>query len=383
MLFKIGLVNKSSVQTIKDTTTFYTSDTELWLGFELLETELIFDSAEILLLNKDDRSFIVKSVKQEQGKYWYELESDIIAHHGEWLGQLLFNKDEEAFTSKKFGFRIENDLSNDRPPQLTEVNNWKNLRNIADGLIDDLRVELESLVKKELEIENAETTRQNAEQQRVEAEILRVERDSERETEIVSIKKDVERFGNVKLSNLIDYNSVVSTDFDLNIIGTEITAKVKNLSSIGNINFPTPVKIAPPNKYYARLDVGVLYKTYSSIVFGGYISTAVTNNLVAGQEVPISAISQPTSQSSVSMVRFTHQTNTGGYKVGDEIRLENAVVIDLTQSFGAGNEPTKEVMDWIIKENGYFDELTLRRDDIQQYEINQLRKAVIALGGTI
>ena len=65
------------------------------------------------------------------------------------------------------------------------------------------------------------------------------------------------------------------------------------------------------------------------------------------------------------------------------IYLDYFLMVDLTSIFGEGNEPTKEVMDWIIKENGYFDELTLRRDDIQQYEINQLRKAVISLGGTI
>ncbi|SPT61700.1 Uncharacterised protein [Aerococcus viridans] len=504
--YEISVIDKTYSKIISDETKFYTSDTALELVFKLKETEYNFESAEIVLLNIDDRSLVTRPVTKIKDSFTYELDDDIIAHFGDWRGQLRFEQAGEIYVSSPVKFRIENDLSNERPPQLSDVQSWVSLKRYADGLVDELKQAVEEAVanveamddtfkanelerdkaererqarfedaeserekgesvrvetfqtneanrqdkfetteqsrqttfetneserdetfntnedirqQQELEREKAEATRQTvfdgneanrtetfntneatrqenetarqqAEQERqsaelirVEAEMLRVERDANRETEISDIKKDVERFNTVKLNNLIDYSNVSSSDYDLNINGVEIIAKVKNLSSIGTINFSTPVKIAPPNKYYARLDIEVLYKNYSAIVFGGYIATAVTNNLVAGKEAAISAVSQPTSPLSVAVVRFTHQTNTGGYKVGDEIRLKNMMVVDLTKSFGAGNEPSKEVMDWIIKNNGYFDELTIRRDDIQQYEINQIRKAVIALGGNL
>ena len=464
--YEISIIDKTYSKIISDETKFYTSDTALELGFELKETDYIFESAEIVLLNIDDRSLVTRPVSKVNNDFVYDIDDDIVTHYGEWRGQVRFEQAGETYVSSPVKFRIENDLSNDRPPQLSDVQSWVSLKRYADELTEELKQAVLSVEgiedtfntnetvrqntfetaeqsrqttfeaneserdetfstnettrqTQELEREEAEgirqtifddneanrtktfnaneatrqvnetarqqaeSKRQSAEQGRVEAESLRVARDANRENEISQIKNDVERFNTVKFNNLIDYSNIVSTDYDLTINGTEITAKVKNLSTYGHINFITPVKIAPPNKYYVQLNVEVLYKTYSSIVFGGYISEPVTNSLIVGQEVFISSISQPTSPLSVAIIRFTHQTNTGGYVIGDEINLKNVIIIDLTKSFGAGNEPTKEVMDWIISENGYFDELTIRRDDIQQYEINQLRKAVIALGGTI
>ncbi|MGH2078781.1 hypothetical protein [Aerococcus urinaeequi] len=133
------------------------------LNFQLKEVEYDFDSAEIILLNVDDRSLVTRPVVKSAEGFTYELEDDIVAHYGEWKGQLKFDEGGEIYVSSPVGFRIENDLTNDRPPQLTEVNNWKNLRTIADGLIVDIRSELASVAERLSEIEGAETTRQQAE----------------------------------------------------------------------------------------------------------------------------------------------------------------------------------------------------------------------------
>ena len=87
-----------------------------------------------------------------------------------------------------------------------------------------------------------------------------------------------------------------------------------------------------------------------------------------------------TGDSNFALVRLE---NINGKPQATNITYRKVYTINLTKAFGAGNEPTKEVMDWIVTENGYFESLTLSRDDIQQYEINQIRKAVLALGGTI
>ena len=135
------MINKTYSKTYSDQTKFYTSDTALELNFQLKEVEYDFDSAEIILLNVDDRSLVTRPVVKNAEGFTYELEDDIVEHYGEWKGQLKFNEGGEIYVSSPVSFRIENDLNNDRPPQLTEVTSWKELRKFADKLIADLQIE--------------------------------------------------------------------------------------------------------------------------------------------------------------------------------------------------------------------------------------------------
>ena len=479
--YEISVIDKTYSKTISDETKFYASDTALELGFKLKETEYDFESAEIVLLNIDDRSLVTRPVDKVLDSFAYELEDDIIAHYGEWRGQLRFEQAGEIYVSSPVKFRIENDLSNERPPQLSDVQSWVSLKRYADKLTAELKQAVLSVegvedtfneneterqnqfetaeqsrqttfesneserietfnnnedirqaqeleregaegkrqtvfddnedsrtetfntneatrqenevtrqqaeIQRQSTFETNETTRQtafeNAEQERQSAELIRVENENQRVLTYDNLQDTIDMIGKVQFVNLIDYSNIISNDYDLTINGSEITAKVKNLSLVGNINFTTSEKIAPPNKYYTILQVEVLHKSYSTLVVGGFLTTNITNDLTVGENVTISSISQPVSESSVNQFRFTHRTSTDGYIVGDEIKIKNVIVLNLTSSFGVGNEPTKEVMDWIVTENGYFESLTLSRDDIQQYEINQIRKAVLALGGTI
>ena len=182
--YEVSVINKTLSKTYSDQTKFYTSDTALELNFQLKEVEYDFDSAEIILLNVDDRSLATRPVTKSAEGFTYELEDDIVARYGEWKGQLKFNEGGEIYVSSPVVFRIENDLNNDRPPQLTEVNNWKNLRAIADGLISDIRSELELVAGKMSEIESAESERQSAESERQSAELLRIENENKRKIEI-------------------------------------------------------------------------------------------------------------------------------------------------------------------------------------------------------
>ena len=135
------MINKTYSKTYSDETKFYTSDTALELNFQLKEVEYDFDSAEIILLNVDDRSLVTRPVVKTADGFTYELEDDIVEHYGEWKGQLKFNEGGEIYVSSPVSFRIENDLNNDRPPQLTEVTSWKELRKFVDKLIADLQIE--------------------------------------------------------------------------------------------------------------------------------------------------------------------------------------------------------------------------------------------------
>lgn len=478
--YEISVIDKTYSKTISDETKFYTSDTVLELGFELKETDYIFESAEIVLLNIDDRSLVTRPVAKVDKDFVYELEDDIISHYGEWRGQLRFEQDGEVYVSSPVKFRIENDLSNDRPPQLSDVQSWVSLKRYADSLTDELKQAVLSVkgiedtfntnettrqnqfetaeqsrqdtfetneiernetfnanedVRKaqELEREEAESQRQtvfddnetnrtetfntneatrqenettrqqaetqrqstfevneqerqttfetveqerqSAEQQRIEAETLRVENDSKREIEITKIKEDVIYYSGIKLVNLLK-NGNFSEGYTnwVKHAGVSLTSvddyvNVQTTSNYAGI-YQNNLIMTNTNKYYgycyAKSTVKVQLNTTNSSV--GEFNTGENFSL-------LSTIFEKTP---VRFSSFGVALITPGVFSIKEVGL-----IDLTKIFGKGNEPTKGVMDWIIKENGYFEELTLKRDDIQQYEINQLRKAVIALGGTI
>ena len=168
--YEISVIDKTYSKTISDETKFYTSDTDLELGFELKETEYTFESAEIVLLNVDDRSLVTRTVAKNLGSFTYELEDDITAHYGEWRGQLRFEQAGEIYVSSPVKFRIENDLSNDRPPQLSDVQSWVSLKRYADGLVDELKQAVLSIEGVEDTFNENELERQsqftNAEQSR-------------------------------------------------------------------------------------------------------------------------------------------------------------------------------------------------------------------------
>lgn len=159
--YEISVIDKTYSNTISDKTKFYTSDTALELGFELKETEYKFESAEIVLLNIGDHSLVTRPVSKVNNDFAYELEDDIIAHYGDWLGQLRFEQDGEIYVSSQVVFRIENDLSNDRPPQLSDVQSWVSLKRYADGLVDELKQAVLSVDELEGTFNENETNRQN------------------------------------------------------------------------------------------------------------------------------------------------------------------------------------------------------------------------------
>ena len=159
--YEISVIDKTYSKTISDETKFYTSDTALELVFKLKETEYNFESAEIVLLNIDDRSLVTRPVSKSSDSFTYELDDDIIAHYGEWRGQLRFEQAGETYVSSPVKFRIENDLSNDRPPQLSDVQSWVSLKRYADSLVDELKQAVLSVEGIEDIFNENETIRQN------------------------------------------------------------------------------------------------------------------------------------------------------------------------------------------------------------------------------
>lgn len=137
--YEISVIDKTYSKIISDETKFYTSDTALELGFELKETEYNFESAEIVLLNVDDRSLATRPVSKINNDFVYEIDDDITTHYGDWRGQLMLVENGEVHVSSPIKFRIENDLYCNKPLEITEVVSWISLKQYANGLIDELK----------------------------------------------------------------------------------------------------------------------------------------------------------------------------------------------------------------------------------------------------
>ena len=353
--YEVSVINKTSSKLLSDRTKFYTSDTALELVFKLKEVEYDFDSAELILLNDEDRSLTTRPVTKTAEGFTYELEDDIVEHYGTWSGQLKFTEGDEIYVSSPVGFRIHNDLYNDRPPQMTEVNTWKNLRKIADSLISDIRSELELFEEKKLEIETAESERQSAELQRIEAENVRAQWFENSQIEIENLVTNG-NFSNglegwsANYCTLTHENSIVK----LSSNGISRTMRILqpvtfNSSDIYYLTFKhktptTPMTITIRYVSDSKKEVDS-FGTYSTIVK----LTGVYTSL---------------------QIEFTADLTTS-----DNVEIESIALFNLTEVFGSGNEPTKEEMDELIKFTGYINgEYKLNNKEMLGHLMNAIRE---------
>ena len=362
--YEVSVINKTYSKTYSDQTKFYTSDTALELNFQLKEVEYDFDSAEIILLNIDDRSLVTRPVVKSAEGFTYELEDDIVEHYGEWKGQLKFNEGGEIYVSSPVSFRIENDLTNDRPPQLTEVNTWKNLREIADGLIADIRSELESVATKVSEIEGAESERQSAE-------LLRIENEGQRKADHENRSAELAgKADKVVLKNLVengDFSDGTSW-WSANYGTLTHENSIVKLSSNGisrTMRILQPVTFNSSDIYYLTFK----HKTPTTpmTISIRYVSDSKKEVDSFGT---YSTIFKLTGVYTSLQIEFTADLTTS-----DNVEIESIALFNLTEVFGSGNEPTKEEMDELIKNTGYIDgEYTLNNKDMMGYLMKGIRE---------
>ena len=144
------------------------------------------------------------------------------------------------------------------------------------------------------------------------------------------------------------------------------------------------------NKIYSFVKVDIIsgYETSG----GNYIMLRVGNIGSAGDFCFFNRGVLPKGIHTLSTITIADKTGQLFYGIYDpgsiaEVDFLGIVNIDLTQTFGAGNEPTQSEMDELIKilPNGYF-KGTLQNKYLHIWQLNlirQNRNAIIALGGTI
>ena len=400
-VFKISIIDKEISRTEFDRNTFYTSDSELTLVFKLIEENYKYDHGEILLYNENDKSFVTRQITKKENDFVYELDSDIIPHYGTWKAQLQLVNDGDVYTSKPFDFSIANDLSNLAPqPTLTDINNWATLKQSANELIDEMQDIIATIEKAELERVNNENYRKNTEserankenlrqqgeiervnneKQRVIVEFERVNKESERQQSeskrvenenkrnLTSIDEFIKLQDSVGGRNLVkNANVVTKSDRDVRIITNQIDWFKENIGEEVTLSFKLKGPIGNRVTVYPYQNASGLTIKFNIITFNlseDYTSYQITG-VIENNEIPT------------------------GYTKGEIIFLagknETFNIIEVKIEKGKKATPyTKAPEDYIsVSKDDYYNHIELM-NKFKDSQFNQLKQAVIALGGTI
>lgn len=120
--WKVSVFNKTS-ETIRDDT-FYTTDTEAYLIFELTDGDFTPDSATVTVYNVYGKATINASVEVADGIVQYEIPEEAIGHPGGWRTQVVYTKDNEDYTTKIIAFDVGGHLLDNKKPAIVDIENW-------------------------------------------------------------------------------------------------------------------------------------------------------------------------------------------------------------------------------------------------------------------
>lgn len=102
------------------------------------------------------------------------------------------------------------------------------------------------------------------------------------------------------------------------------------------------------HKYYQRASAYINSFTNGYAIFGGIASALYFDTTKIGQWQTVSNIREATDTS------YTIYVGTVNYSTFD-INFDGVLILDLTEIFGAGNEPSLKTMDDMFNEIGYFE----------------------------
>ena len=157
--WQVSVFDKT-IETIKNDT-FYTTDTEAYLIFELIDEDFTPDSATVTVYNVYGKATINANVEVADGIVSYEMPVDAIGHPGGWRTQVIYTKDNEDYTTGIIEFEVGGHLLDNKKPAIVDIENWNSFISHARDLIDDWEQLEEIRQANEQQRELAESARQN------------------------------------------------------------------------------------------------------------------------------------------------------------------------------------------------------------------------------
>ena len=260
-------------------------------------------------------------------------------------------------------------------------NNEKQRRIAEFERVDKENTRQQAESQRQSTFESNESERQStfkiAENDRVSAESSRVSAEEQRK--IDHANRSAELAG--KADKVVLKNELVNPNFSDGLIGWD--RSIENESVVnGNEVTITTTSEGRYGLYQINNQEGLKYisaEYYSEDKIGSFTlgNTLVVTTVPNGIWTRVSTVN-----SDKGLIRFYADSG-----LDKHYKMRKPIIINITKTFGAGNEPTKEEMDELIKVTGYIDdEYALNNKEMLIWTLALIRRnknAIITLGGTI
>lgn len=218
---------------------------------------------------------------------------------------------------------------------------------------------------------------EKAEQERKNAELIRIENENQRNADKVVLNNLVEN-GDFSEGSLgwKEYNGgsieVIDSRLKVNTSTSAYSGACQDINVKYEVNdiIYTNVSVDNPNDHNITLNFQYLNRTnlvQISPIFNGAVSTVQTANTSAA----------------ILVYYLTKNSISDRYS----FFVGKVILLNLTNIFGTGNEPTKDEMDSLIEITGYIDnEYALNNKEMLIWTLALIRRnknAIVTLGGTV
>lgn len=112
-------------ETLNTNSVFWTTDRDsAYLEFNTT-IDLEYATASLVLKNTRDGSVVQRNIEMNQSPFYYMLSDEEIERAGNWIGQIVVEKNDKALTSKSFKFTIKGSLLDTAVPSLSDIENYQ------------------------------------------------------------------------------------------------------------------------------------------------------------------------------------------------------------------------------------------------------------------
>lgn len=318
----------------------YTNDLDsVKIIFELLDcapADLSGATASIMLYMRDG-SFFQDTATISGNTVTYTLTEAQGNHAGVAQAQVIVKKTGIEWASSKEKFEIVAGLETVVATEVM-IKDWTMLTAEARAFIDDAEAAEALRVTAEQDRATAETGRTTAETERVNAESARVIAEQERA---------------FLVTNLLPYG-----DFNDGVTGWTAGSLITNFSVDNNIaTFTGAGSIDDTTKWVYSPVITDANKKYYLALFAKYNSDVASLQIGFGSLTNASfTLTDTFAKSSVVFTSNSSNRCILGATLGKSVSVKYVLAINLTDTFGAGNEPTAEQMDYFMSshENSWF-----------------------------
>lgn len=176
---KFNPLDTGMTSTANTRQSFYTTDTDAWITFEIEKMDAPNGEYSLVLYNKSDGSIFQRTGDIVSGAAYYKIEEEEIKHAGDWVGQVVVTLVNGKTTTSRFSFNVAGHLLDGKDVRQIVIQDFETLMKQLNGLKDDAEIDFRTL-KNDIEeaqrvAEQNELERVSAENERKQAELLRDE----------------------------------------------------------------------------------------------------------------------------------------------------------------------------------------------------------------